>query len=55
VSNFSAISWQTPKYCVPQIKYLLIDVFLINFRQGNAKLVLLKEIKPIILDIASEN
>jgi hypothetical protein len=28
---------------------------LINFRQGNVKLVLLKEFKPIILDFASEN
>jgi hypothetical protein len=26
-----------------------------NFRQGNVKLVLLKEFKPIILDFASEN
>jgi hypothetical protein len=46
---------QTAKYCLPQIKYLLIHVFLINFRQGNVKLVLLKEFKPIILDFASEN
>jgi hypothetical protein len=47
---------QTPKYCVPQIKYLLIHVFLINIRQGNVKLVLLKEfLKTIILDFASEN
>jgi hypothetical protein len=46
---------QTTKYCLPQIKYLLIHVFLINFRQGNVKLVLLKEFKPIILDFASEN
>jgi hypothetical protein len=30
-------------------------VFLINFRQGNVKLVLLKEFKPIILHFASEN
>jgi len=28
---------------------------LINFTQGNVKLVLLKEFKPIILDFASEN
>jgi hypothetical protein len=46
---------QMEKYCLPQIKYLLIHVFLINFRQGNVKLVLLKEFKPIILDFASEN
>ena len=48
---------QMAKYCLPQIKYmyLLIHVFLINFRQGNVKLVLLKEFKPIILDFASEN
>ena len=46
---------QTPKYCVPQIKYLLIHVFFINFRQRNVKLVLLKEFKPIIPDFASEN
>jgi hypothetical protein len=46
---------QTAKYCLPQIKYLLIHVFLINFRQGNVKLVLLKELKPIILHVASEN
>jgi hypothetical protein len=45
---------QTAKYCLPQIKYLLIHVFLI-FRQGNVKLVLLKEYKPIILDFASKN
>jgi hypothetical protein len=46
---------QTAKYCLPQITYLLIHVFLINFRQGNVKLVLLKEFKPIILHFASEN
>ena len=46
---------QTAKYCLPQITYLLIHVFLINFRQGNVKLVLLKEVKPIILHVASEN
>ena len=46
---------QMAKYCLPQIKYLLIHVFLINFRQENVKLVLLKEFKPIILDFASEN
>jgi hypothetical protein len=34
---------------------LLIHVFLIKFRQGNVKLVLLKEFKPIILEFASEN
>jgi hypothetical protein len=34
---------------------LLIHVFLINFRQRNVKLVLLKEFKPIILHFASEN
>ena len=45
---------QMAKYCLPQITYLLIHVFLINFRQGNVKLVLL-EFKPIILDFASEN
>ena len=45
----------TAKYCLPQITYLLIHVFLINFRQGNVKLVLLKEFKPIILHVASEN
>ena len=33
---------QTAKSCLPQIKYLLIRVFLINFRQENVKLVLLK-------------
>jgi hypothetical protein len=32
---------QMAKYCLPQITYLLIHVFLINFRQGNVKLVLL--------------
>jgi len=36
-------------------KYLLIHVFLINFRQKNVKLVLLKEFKLIILDFVSEN
>jgi hypothetical protein len=41
---------QTAKYCLPQIKYLLFHVFLKIFRQGNVKLVLLKEFKPIILD-----
>jgi hypothetical protein len=46
---------QTAKYCLPQITYLLIHVFLINFRQGNVKLVLLKEFKLIILHFASEN
>jgi hypothetical protein len=46
---------QMAKYCLPQIMYLLIHVFLINFRQGNVKLVLLKEFKPIILHVASEN
>ena len=46
---------QMAKYCLPQIKYLLIHVFLINFRQRNFKLVLLKEFKPIILDFASKN
>jgi hypothetical protein len=45
---------QTAKYCLPQIKYLLIHVFLINFRQGNVKLVLLKEFKPIILDLQAK-
>jgi hypothetical protein len=42
-------------YGLPQITYLLIHVFLINFRQGNVKLVLLKGFKPIILHVASEN
>ena len=46
---------QTAKYCLPQITYLLIHFFGINFRQGNVKLVLLKEFKPIILHVASEN
>jgi hypothetical protein len=46
---------QTGKYCLPQIMNLLIHVFLIKFRQGNVKLVLLKEFKPIILEFASEN
>ena len=34
---------------------IYIRVFLINFRQGNVKLVLLKEFKPIILDFPMEN
>ena len=51
----AAILVQTAKYCLPQITYLLIHVFLINFRQGNVKLVLLKEFKPIILHVASKN
>jgi hypothetical protein len=46
---------QTAKYCLPQITYLLIHVFFINVRQRNVKLVLLKELKPIILHFASEN
>jgi hypothetical protein len=29
--------------------------FLLNFRQGNVKLVLFKEFKPIFLDFANEN
>jgi hypothetical protein len=45
----------TVKYCLPQIEYLLIHVFLINIRHGNVKLALLKEFKPIILDFANEN
>ena len=43
---------QMAKYCLPQIKYLLIHVFLIDFRQGNVKLVLLKEFKSIILHLS---
>ena len=35
---------ETAKYCLPQIKYLIIHVFLINIRQGNVKCVLLKEL-----------
>ena len=46
---------QTAKYCLPRITYLLIHVFLINFRKENVKLVLLKELKPIILHFACEN
>jgi hypothetical protein len=48
------ISVQTAKYCLPQIKYLFIHIFLINFRQGNVELVLLKEFKAIIFDFASK-
>jgi hypothetical protein len=35
--------------------HLSLEVFLINFRQGNVKLALLKEFKPIILDFVSKN